>query len=416
MIPSFLPGLALALAIGLLIGFERGWQMRDEPDGQRVAGVRTFAMLGLFGGLVGLAIAGPLGVLALLTAAGAIGALLVGYAFDMRRDGTVSATAAIAAILTILLGALAASGFPALAAAATGGLVAILAGRKPLHALLRESSEDDLKALVRLALIVFLILPLLPDTGLGPFGSLNPHRLWFVVVVVGAISFGGYVLTRWLGRQRGGLVAATMGAVVSSTAVTLAAAREIRSRGGVANQAGIAVASSIMLGRTLLLVALLAPLALRDVAGLVGPAFVISVLAAVALVAISARAPSAAAEVPAKPPGFAIAFLFAVLVAAMTLAATWLEHRLGPESGAAAVALGGMVDVDSAIAAIGSLPPTALSPQLAALAIAVPVLFNTLLKLGMTVGIAGLRGARWAAAALAAPATIIAASVAALIL
>jgi hypothetical protein len=118
---------------------------------------------------------------------------------------------------------------------------------------------------------------------------------------------------------------------------------------------------------------------------------------------------------PAKPPGFGVAFLFAALVAAMTLAATWLEHRVGPESGAAAVALGGMMDVDSAIAAIGSLPPSALSPRLAALAIAAPVAFNTLLKLALAIGIAGLRDTRWAAAALAAVAAVIAASALALV-
>lgn len=415
MIPSFLPGLALALAIGLLIGFERGWQLRDEPDGQRVAGVRTFAMLGLLGGLVGLANASPLHLLALLAAGGAVLALLIGYGFDMRRDGTVSATAAIAAVLTILFGALATSGSAALASVAAGVLVAMLASRKPLHALLRMSSEDDLKALVRLALIIFLILPLLPDTGLGPFESLNPRRIWFVVVVVGAISFGGYALTRWLGRHRGGLVAAMLGAVISSTAVTVACAREIRNGGGIANQAGIAVASTIMLGRTLLLVALLAPLALRDVAWLIGPALLVSALAAAAVVATSIRTEAATGEIPAKPPRLHIAFLFAALVAVMTLAATWLEHRIGPESGAAAIALGGMVDVDSAIAAIGSLPPSALSPRLAAFAIAAPVAFNTLLKLGLTIGIAGLRNTRWAAAALAAPAAVIAVSAVSLI-
>ena len=403
MIPAFLPGLALAVVIGLLIGLERGWQARAEPDGQRVAGVRTFAMLGLLGGLAGLAQTGALQPLALLVTGGAIAALLIGHALDMWRDGTVSATAAIAALLTLLLGALAGTGSYALAAIAAGALVALLAARRPLHALLRQSSEDDMHAFARLALVVFLVLPLLPDAGFGPFASLNPRRLWFVVVIVGAISFGGYVLSRWLGRERGGLLAAAVGAVVSSTAVTVASAHALRGGGGIVHQAGIALASAIMIARTLILTAILAPLALPEVAWLIGPALLLALAAAAALMLATGRAAGEGAAPPAKPPGLGVAFLFAALVALVTLAATWLEHRMGEESAAAMVALGGMIDVDSAIAAIGALPPGALAPRLAAFAIAAPVAFNSLLKLALLLGIAGARRSLWAAAALLLP-------------
>lgn len=407
MIPEFLPGLVLAIVVGLLIGLERGWQARDQPDGHRVAGVRTFAMLGLFGGIAALGASGPLRPLSLIAMAGVIAALLIGYAQAMRADGSVSATSAIAAIFTLLLGALAGAGQLALASIAAGALVTLLASRGPLHALLRNSNEDDMKAFARLALVIFLVLPLLPDTGLGPYGSLNPRRLWFVVVIVGTISFGGYALSRWLGRERGGLVAAGLGALISSTAVTVASAQEIRRGGGLAHQAGIALASSIMIARTLALTAILAPLVLADVASLVAPALVVALAAAGALMLAMGHA---AADVPvtAKPPGLRIAFLFAALVAMLTLAATWIEHRLGEQSAATLVALGGMVDVDSAVAAIGALPPSALSPRLAAYAIAAPVAFNSLLKLVLTLGIAGLRRAPWAAIALLLPPAAIA--------
>lgn len=415
MIPSFLPGLALALTIGLLIGFERGWQLRDEAPGQRVAGVRTFAVLALLGGLAGVAQPGPLLWIALVVTLGAAAALLMGHAIDMRQDRSVSATGAIAALCTMLLGALAATGSWALAAVASAALVAILSARKPLHELLRHSSEDDVRALIRLALVIFLILPLLPDVGIGPFGSLNPRRLWFVVVVVAAISFGGYVLTRWLGDRSGGLVAAALGALVSSTAVTVACSHAIRRGEGSANQAAIALASAIMLARTILLVALLAPLALRDVAILVGPALVLAIGAALILFWITVVADGITARPTPKPPGLVTALIFAALVAAVTLIAAWLQHQFGAGSAAAAIAIGGMVDVDSAIAAIGGLPPSALSLRLAAFAIAAPVAFNTMLKLGLTLGIAGWRAAPWAAAALVLPILAIGASAALLL-
>lgn len=414
--PDFLPGMALATAIGLLIGFERGWQLRDEAPGQRVAGVRTFAMLGLLGGLAGLATTGSLRWIALLTLGAVAAALLIGHAFDMRQDRTVSATGAIAALATMLLGSLAAAGHHALASAAAAALVALLSARKQLHTLLRQSSEADVKALVRLALVVFLVLPLLPDAALGPYGSLNPRRLWVVVVVIGTISFAGYILSRWLGNKWGGLVAASVGALVSSTAVTLAFAQELRREGGIAAQAGIAIASAVMLTRAIVLVMLLAPLVAWDVILLIGPALLLAITAALGLAWAAIAAQSAPTAVEARPPSLVTALLFASLVAIVSLAAAWLEQRAGSGSGALVIALGGMVDVDSAIAAIGTLPPASISIRIAALAIAAPVAFNTLLKLGMMLTIAGWNSARWAALALTLPVLAIAASAAVLLL
>lgn len=415
MIPDFVPGLALALAIGLLIGFERGWQFREEPDGQRVAGVRTFAILGLLGGLAGLTVSGPLLPIALLIVVTAAVMLLIGHALEMRKDGNVSATAAIAAFATMLLGALASAGQHALAAIAAAAMVTLLSARGPLHRLVEQSSEQDVRALIRLALVAFLVLPLLPDIGMGPYGSLNPRRIWVVVVVIGTISFAGYILTRWQGPRHGSLVAAALGALVSSTAVTLACAHAIRRGEGAANQAGVAIASTIMLARTLLLVAVLAPLALPDVAILVGPALAIALFAAALLLWTTATSGGTSAQVPAKPPGLGLALLFAGLVAGITMAAAWLEDRIGEGGGAAVIAIGGMVDVDSAIAAIGAMPASALSARLAALAIAAPVAFNTLLKLGLLLSIVGWRRAGWAALTLVAPVLAIAASAALLL-
>src|SRR3954471_17226318 len=194
---AFLPGLAVALAVGMLIGVERGWQLRDEKPGARVAGIRTFAIVGLLGGLVGLALGGPLAWLALLLAAGAVAALLSGYGVDMMRDANVSATSALAAIVTLILGAFATTGGMALAAVGAGAMLILLASREPLHRAIAATSETDIKVLLRLVLVAFVVLPLLPDQAMGPFGALNPRKLWLVVVVTSGISFAGYALSRW---------------------------------------------------------------------------------------------------------------------------------------------------------------------------------------------------------------------------
>ncbi|MDT9598516.1 MgtC/SapB family protein [Sphingosinicella rhizophila] len=399
---DFLPGLALALAIGMLLGVERGWSMRGEKPGGRVAGIRTFGLIGLLGGLIGIGLAGPSQILSLLLGGGAIAALLLGYRGDMLRDDNVSATSTIAAILTLGLGASATTGHMALASVGTGAAVILLASRRGLHQALQLTSEADIKALLRLILVVFVILPLLPNVGMGPFDALNPQRLWMVVVVTGAISFVGYGLARWLGTGRGALVTAVVGALVSSTAVTLDSARHIRDGGAnAAAEAAVAIASLEMLFRALLLVALLAPFALSPISALIGPGIAVAAAATAVLLYRCRGARLEAGTKPPKAPGLGLALLFAATVATISLASAWAEASFGQGGGALVIALGGTADIDAAIAAVGALPPDALPVRSIALAIAAPILFNTLFKLGLLLAVARSR-APWASATLGA--------------
>jgi len=396
-------GLALALAIGLLLGVERGWRMRDEEAGRRVAGIRTFALLGLLGGLAGIGLAGDARVLVIVLVVGAIAALLLGYAGDMRRDDNVSATSTLAGVLTLALGATATSGSMALASLGAGAAVILLALREPLHRAIQATSESDLKALLRLVLVVFIILPLLPDRAMGPFGALNPSRLWTVVVITGSISFIGYILIRWLGERRGALVAAAVGSLVSSTAVTVDAARRVRDgASGFGAQATVAIASSVMLLRSLLLVSLVAPFAFAPFAVLVLPGLLASALASALLLYLGRAAQAEVETGSLRPPGLGLALLFAATVAVLSVGSAWAQARWGGESGAILIAIGGLADIDAAIAAVGALPPGTLEVRIAALALAAPTLFNTLFKLGLFVAIAGWRRALPGAAALAA--------------
>jgi uncharacterized membrane protein (DUF4010 family) len=398
---AFHPGLALALAIGLLIGVERGWRLREEEEGARVAGIRTFALLGLLGGLAGLQIAGGAVALAVILIGGAIGALLLGYGSEMRRTHKVSATSTLAAILTLALGTLATTGDMALASVGAGAVVILLAARTPLHHAIRLTSASDIKALLRLVLVVFVILPLLPDAAMGPFHALNPQRLWTVVVVTGAISFIGYMLVRWLGEQRGAMLTAAVGALVSSTAVTVDAARRAREGApGAAAGAAVAIASTIMLIRSLVLVSLVAPFALGPFAALVSPGLAVSALASAILLYFSRAAPAPAGHGHPKPPGLGIALLFALSVAALSIASAWAQQSWGRGSGAILIALGGTADIDAAIAAVGALPPGSLPLETAALALAAPTLLNTLFKLALFGATGGWRRALPGASAL----------------
>jgi uncharacterized membrane protein (DUF4010 family) len=398
---TFLPGLALATAIGLLIGAERGWRTRDDKPGTRVAGIRTFAILGLLGGLVGATATLEIAMVSMLVAFGAIVAVLAGYFVEMRTEANLSATSAVATGVTMLLGALATSGEMALASVGAGIMVALLASREVLHKALGRTSQVEIKALVRLALVVFLILPLLPDAAVGPFGGINPRRIWFVVVAVGAVSFAGYVLVRWQGGRKGTLLMAFVGATVSSTAVTIEAARRLRGHGnGAIDNGAISIASFVMLVRVVILTSLVAPAVAGAIVSLLLPALIISLgFAGVQVwLAFDHRGDD---HPDVKPPSLGLAIVFATLVAVLSFGARWAELKYGSGGGALVVALGGMVDVDSAIAAVGALPLGAVTTQLAAFAIAIAVAFNTLLKLGLVVSIGGVRNALRAGTSLA---------------
>jgi uncharacterized membrane protein (DUF4010 family) len=354
----------------------------------------------------------PIDLLFLVLVIGSIAALLIGYATDMHFDRNVSVTSTLAAILTLGLGALATSGQMALASVGAGATVILLASREALHRAVAFTSEKDLQALLRLVLVVFVILPLLPDRGFGPYAALNPQRLWMVVVITGAISFAGYALARWLGERKGTLINAAVGGLVSSTAVTVDSARRLREGSeSRADQASVAVASALMLGRALLLVALLAPFAFSAVAALIGPGFAVSVIVASLLLYRVRRLPGDSAAPRLKAPGLGLAFLFAITVAGMALASAWAQARFGEAGGAIVIVLGGTADIDAAIAAVGALPPHSLPLREVSLALATPVLFNTLFKLAALLVIAGWRKAAWAASSLIVAAGALAAAI-----
>jgi uncharacterized membrane protein (DUF4010 family) len=227
---EFIERLAVALAIGLIIGIERGWKQREEQEGERAAGLRTLALAGLLGGVWGgLARAlGDWGVVALGLAFAVFTAGIVLFRLrEIEHAKSYGATTAVAAMLAFSLGAFAMVDM--VAAAAAGVATAMLLALKAvLHAWLKRLTWEELRAgLVLLAMSVIL-LPILPDREMGPLGALNPHEIWLMTVTIAAISFAGYVAIRVAGAERGVVLSGLAGGLVSSTAVTLTMARLAR--------------------------------------------------------------------------------------------------------------------------------------------------------------------------------------------
>lgn len=400
--------LGAAVAAGLLIGIERGWNLRHVKASTRVAGVRTFTLLGMLAGLAGLiGKAGhPIAAGGLIAAAAAI--MAVGYA---RRTGPTraDATSPVAALVTLGLGVLAGSGNPSLAIAGAALVTLVLALRDEFHGLIERLDQQDIKALARFGVIALAVLPFLPSGRYGPYSAWDPQKLWWVVVLVTGFSFAGYVANRIFGASHGTIATAIIGGAYSSTAVTQSLAQRLGSKeAGGAEPAGIALASAVMYLRVLVLVAILANRVLVDFALIVLPALLTGAAAGYWLYRTAPRHQGPA------PPGNPIALLpalgFVIFVAAAAVAVAWAQGRFGEQGIAVLILIMGSMDVDVAIVTVGGLRPDAISPLLAAIALAGTILANMTVKLGITLAYARSRGIS-AAVALGASMAVLAATI-----
>ncbi|HJZ44169.1 MAG TPA: MgtC/SapB family protein [Hyphomicrobiaceae bacterium] len=227
---EFIERLAVALAIGLIIGIERGWKQREEHEGERAAGLRTLALAGLLGGVWGgLARAlGDWGVVALGLAFAVFTAGIVLFRLrEIEHAKSYGATTAVAAMLAFSLGAFAMVDM--VAAAAAGVATAMLLALKAvLHAWLERLTWEELRAGLMLLAMTVILLPILPNREMGPLGALNPHEIWLMTITIAAMSFAGYVAIRVAGAERGVVLSGLAGGLVSSTVVTLTMAKLAR--------------------------------------------------------------------------------------------------------------------------------------------------------------------------------------------
>jgi uncharacterized membrane protein (DUF4010 family) len=376
------------LVAGALIGLERGFNLRGQREGTRVAGFRTFSLLGLGCGVAGLiARAQPLIAFALIAAPLAM--LAIAYAPKLKAKA--DATSPVAAAATAAIAFLAGWGAVGLALAAAAIVVLVLALKDELHGFVDRLDERDVKALARFAVIGLAILPFLPDEPFGPYQAWNAAKLWWVVILVTGFSFAGYIANRLFGARHGTVATAVIGGAYSSTAVTQSLAQRLGSKeSSGAEPAGIALASAVMYLRVLLLVAILASRLLVDFAIIMAPAIIAGLAAGWWLYRSAPKAEGPAP--PGNPIALVPALTFLAFLAIAAVAARWAEASFGQQGIAVLLLIMGSLDVDAAIVTAGNLPPDAISAQLAALALGGTILANMTVKLAITLAYARSKG------------------------
>jgi uncharacterized membrane protein (DUF4010 family) len=398
--------LAVALAAGLLVGVERGWRQRDEMPGSRVAGVRTFALLGLLGGISGLLLSHLHPIIPAVILAGAVATLVMAQKHSISGPNDVSATNQIVALLTLCFGLLSTMGRPALAMAAAAVTTLVLALRTELHGLMVKLDEADVKALARFAIIAGAILPFVPNAQFGPYDAWNPQKLWMVVVLVTGFSFAGYVANRIFGERHGTLATAMIGGAYSSTAVTTVLSHRLHEGTGAHKMlsAGIALATAVTFIRVLILTGILAPFAFSATLIVVGPATLVAIGAGLLLLRQRPQPVGNAVAPPSNPIDIVPALGFLILVAVMAVAARWAGETFGSWGKSAIIVAAGGFDVDAAIITVGGLRPGELSNDIAGLLLSLAVFINMLVKIGIIALYAGLVKGRLAITSLAASA------------
>jgi uncharacterized membrane protein (DUF4010 family) len=364
--------LGISLGLGLLVGLQR---QRAES---KVAGLRTFALITVLGTLTALAAvpnavaeaAAPTSWVPggwILVAAGLLGVVAFTAAVNILNarhippGDTAGITTEIAILVMYIVGVMLAAGDRRIAIAVGGGVAVLLQAKPILHGVAMRMGERDFKAIMQFALIWLVVLPVLPDKAYGPYGVLNPHDIWLMVVLIVGISLGGYVAYRLLGQRAGLVLAGLAGGLVSSTATTVSFARRTREPGpdmAPVQAAGpvlvVMLASTVVFARVLAEIAVVAPGHFEHLAA---PIAVMGLGAAVLSTLVWLRVRRLQSELPEQenPTELKGAVMFAGLYAIVLLGVAAAQENLGDAGIFAIAAISGLTDMDAITLSVSGL-------------------------------------------------------------
>jgi uncharacterized membrane protein (DUF4010 family) len=335
--------IAVAVGCGLLVGLEREWAHKE-------LGSRTFTIVSLLGVLSaliseGFVVAGFAGVIALIALTG-VRNLVLGTPAEPTTAG--------ALMVTFALGVLAGQGHVFTPPAAAILMTLLLSLKPQLSRFATGLNPHEVRGAVLLALIAFVIYPVLPGRFIDPWSLFNPREIWLTIVLIASIGFVNYVLLR-LFSFRGLYYTAILGGLINSTAVIAELSTLLRTAEG--DLEGLAVTVNLltivsMFLRNLVLLAIFSP---SSGIFALAPLLVMAVVAGL----IAARqqhppagAPSLRLQSPLnllKVAGFGLLFLLIQTAGAFA-------QRLSGSSGIVIVSLaGGLASSASSTAAAATL-------------------------------------------------------------
>jgi uncharacterized membrane protein (DUF4010 family) len=383
--------IVVSACLGALIGLIRQWsEQTDKPNSTDFGGVRTYTLWSLLGCLAAY-LTEHYAVAILPIALFLIGGHLTMLHWRDGRDGHPGSTTFVAALLTCLVGALVNWGHQQMAVLVAALTMVTLGSKQPLHTWTRHFTSEDIRSALQFAAITGVILPLVPNQALGPYGAFNPYSTWLMVVFISGLGFAGYILMRLLGAQAGITVTGLVGGLASSTATTLAFSRRSKEDPELSSSYALAVvlACTVMLARVGIMIAVLNV----DLARGIALPFAVMALPGVGfglwhwLARRTHKQPVATPKIH-NPLGLGIAIKFGLLYAAVaflvkTATALQLTAGLLPLS-----FLSGLTDMDAiSLLMVNSLHDGSVAAQLAARCVLIGAVANSMVKAGFAISL-----------------------------
>ena len=387
-----LPQFVTSLAVGLLIGLER------ERNPSAKAGLRTFALVALFGTLSAMLSSKLNSDWLLVAGLLIVGAMIIAaYVNSPSEDHDPGTTTIAALLLCYALGALIWYEMSRLAIMLAITTTILLYFKPELRGLTQRMTRRDLVSILQFLVLTFIILPILPNQNYGPYGAFNPYHVWMMVVLISGLSLAGYIALNWTGNRYGPALLGVLGGLVSSTATTLAYARHGRDNEGMLHLSAaiILIASQVVLLRLLVISALLSPALLSSLLLPMGAGLAFGLVATL----LGWRRLQSSADLPkpvsANPTEIPAALGFALMYGVVLLAAAWLSDIAGDKGMYAVAAISGLTDVDAiTLSSLRLFDLEKLSANHAAAAIAIAFLTNMLFKFALVFFIGGKRLAK----------------------
>lgn len=369
--------LALALALGFLVGLERE-STKLEHVGVMFGGVRTYPIISLFG--FGCAWLHHAGVIVMLPVGLAVIGVLAAIAYVTKtKAGHHGFTSETSALLTFIVGALALLADVWIAMALAVVNTVLLSEKAELETYVERFNKAEFLAVVKFILVTVIILPVLPNQEYTEF-RLNPTHIWEVVILVSSIGFVGYFLSKIFGDKVGLWLSGIVGGIVSSTATTVAVGRIARKspeRAGTALQASI-LASSMMYVRILVLVLIINPAFLPALWWKLTLLFFVGIVLSLRLKPREEPGEMTTIQNLHNPFEIRPSMVFALMFVVLMVATKLIEQRLGSAGLLGLSALVGVTDIDPFILSL--LHPTASMVRYVTLAIIVAMMSNTIAK------------------------------------
>lgn len=382
--------LGIALSLGLLIGVERGFKYRDQKDGARVAGLRTYGLISLLGAVSAM-LSEQLGAFLLgVFFIGLALALTASYVVNSTREHS-SLTSLIASLLAFCFGAMVMVGYVIEAASLAVITTLLLSLKGELHRWLWLIEKKELWAALELLIISVVILSVIPDENMGPWDALNPYEIWWMVVLISTISFVSYFAMKFAGARKGIMATALFAGLASSTALTLQFSKMAKQVPPAAPllAAGVLFACGTMYPRILLVASVINPEILPLLAI---PTLTMAIITYVPALWLWYRGNQMVPEKvapPASPLSLWSALGFGALLSGILLLSSGLQATLGDAGILILAAASGVADVDPINLSLSGMSRDGLALDTAVLGIVIAATVNGLLKAGMTAAIGG---------------------------